>query len=608
MAVEFFLLFTCMSWIYWLAAYAWLRAFFRHERREDNSYQPPVSILKPVKNIDAQAYENFKSFCLQDYPQFEILFGVADPNDPVIPLIRRLQREFSRVSISLVVEAVHGANRKASMLHILSGKARYPVLAISDSDMRVTPDYLNRVVAPLADPQVGLVTCLYKGKMAQTFTAQLEALHMGVTFLPSVIVARKVLNMHFAMGATQVTRKSDLARIGGFAAIADYLADDYQLGSRIAESGMLVVLSDYVVNCVLGGTTFSEQWHREVRWSHCSRISRPFEYPGLILSFSTPLATILLLLSGLAWWGWSALAASILLRWALGYLITLRTDDPEARRWLLYLPVRDYLSCLVWCAGLVGRYVTWRGERFWLHSDGRLVPVSAKEPADAGSWLKNFVRAIDHFLIDYYQIYAFTQDEGCMLRISKAEADKDIQLSDGACIRSGDPILELHFWNERIPPMPEEGPNLAWALKFQRKARRSLQLLAQYLESNPDFDDVLAMSGDPPFASRLGSVNLTVMVRGWGFDLIPIHEGSGLLKGFAEFWVDVYAMGLLWAYNPASIERKRFQGMKREELWISRQTLMQKYGSSGVGPQVVGRPVTGFSHDEIRIVNEESGH
>jgi hypothetical protein len=251
--------------------------------------------------------------------------------------------------------------------------------------------------------------------------------------------------------------------------------------------------------------------------------------------------------------------------------------------------------------------VTWRGERFRLYSDGRLTPIHAQEQAETGSWLKNFVRAIDHFLIDYYQIYTFSQDEGCMLRISKAEAGKNLQLSDGAYIRSGDPILALHFWNERIPPMPETGPNLAWALKFQRKARRSLQLLAEYLENNLDLEDVVAMSGDPPFASRLGGVNLDDLVRGWGFDLILVHESAGLLRGFVEFWVDVYAMGLLWVYNPASMERKRFQGMKREELWISRQTLMHKYGSSGVGPQVVSQLATSLGPDEIRTIKEESG-
>jgi ceramide glucosyltransferase len=604
MAVELFLLLTVLSWIYWLAAYAWLRVFFRSISSEPGNYRPPVSILKPVKNIDAQAYDNFKSFCLQDYPQFEILFGVADADDPVIPLIQCLQGDFPELRIRLVVEPVHGANRKAAMLHILAGKARYPVLAISDSDMRVTPDYLRRVVAPLADPQVGLVTCLYKAKMAHTFTARLEALHMGVTFLPSVIVARKVLNMHFAMGATQVTRKRDLARIGGFAAIADYLADDYQLGSRIAASGMRVELSDYVVNCVLGSTTFSEQWHREVRWSHCSRISRPFEYPGLMLSFSTALATVLVLLSGFAWWAWLVLATSILLRWAVGYLVTLKTNDAESRRWLLYLPARDYLSALVWCAGLVGRYVTWRGERFRLHSDGRLIPMKAEDQAMREPLLKAFVRAIDHRLIDYYQIYSFTQDETCLLRISKGHAEIEIQLSDGVFVHPGDPILELHFWNERIPPMPVDGPDLAWALKFQRRSRRSLQLLAQYLENTPDLDDVVAMSGDPPFGSRLGSIDLRDVVRGWGFDVIPVPEGSGLWRGVVEFWTDVYAMGLMWAYNPASIERKRFQGIKHEEVWISRQTLMQKYGSQGIGPKVAKRVTIGYGVEEIQPVNK----
>jgi ceramide glucosyltransferase len=380
------LLLVLAGWIYWLVATALVCLFFRYRRRGldcglkspspgplSSHYEPPVSILKPVKGMDAQAYENFASFCLQDYPEFELLFGVADPADPVIPLVERLKRECPHLNIRLFIEGAFGPNRKASILHHLAAYASHEILVVSDSDMRVTPDYLQRVVAPLADPAIGMVTCPYRGAAALTFTARLEALHMGVTFLPSVLVARQLLAMRFALGATIVLRRSSLEQAGGFASVSAYLADDYQLAIRISDLGLRVVLSDYVVASVLGATRFVEQWNREVRWTRTHRANRPAEYPGLLLTFSAPLALVLALLAPADPLGWCLLVASIVLRWLLGWVITGSTGDSEARRWLIWLPVRDMLSAVVWCVGGLGRRIQWRGEEFSVAPDGRLI-------------------------------------------------------------------------------------------------------------------------------------------------------------------------------------------------------------------------------------------
>lgn len=370
-----FVLLIVASWLYWLIACWMVRVFFLSEPALAPDFTPPVSVLKPVRGLDFGAYHNFVSFCRQDYPDFEILFGVADPSDPAIAVIHRLQRDFPRRNIRLIVVPVTGANRKASLLHHLADLARHEVLVVSDSDMRVTPDYLRRVVAPLADAQTGLVTCPYKGALPLTLTARLEALHMGATFLPSVVVARRFLAMRFAMGATVALRRSDLARMGGFAAVADYLADDYQLGARIADLGLRVHLSDYVVVSVLGATTLQDQWQREVRWARCSRISRPVEYPGMLLTFSTPLALAWLLTRGLAFPAWLMLLISLLVRWLVAWLVTGYAGDEASRPWLVWLPVRDVLSALVWCTGSMGRRIVWRGEEFVLQEDGRMQPV-----------------------------------------------------------------------------------------------------------------------------------------------------------------------------------------------------------------------------------------
>lgn len=379
-----FLLFllTFVSWCYWIFACWCVRAFFRGPQKVTPDFTPPVSILKPVKGLDPQAYENFLTFVSQNYPQFEILFGVLDADDPAVPAIKRLQQEFSEPDIRLIIADPLGTNPKVSILHHLVKEARYEVLAISDSDMRVTPDYLLRVVAPLADPETGLVTCLYKGGEALNLTARLEALYVGGLFLPSVLVGRRYLAGRFALGATLVLRQSDLIAVGGFGAIADYLADDYELGARIGARGRRVHLSDCVPTTILGAESLRQFWDRQLRWAKCARVSRWREYPGFLVTFSTPLAMATATASRFAPWALATVGTSITLRWGAAWLISGHTNDRVLRRSLLWLPLSDLLVFSIWCAGSVGRRVAWRGQRFELTSDGQFriaKPTSLEE-------------------------------------------------------------------------------------------------------------------------------------------------------------------------------------------------------------------------------------
>ncbi|MGQ9778288.1 MAG: bacteriohopanetetrol glucosamine biosynthesis glycosyltransferase HpnI [Bacillota bacterium] len=367
------------GWTYWLLALSLMRKFFRSYIREEGDFLPPVSVLKPARGTDHEAYENLRSFCRQDYPHFELLVGVNDPEDPYVSLVERLKREFPQRTIRLVVTPPLGANRKVGILHRLAAEARYDILVISDSDTRVTPEYLRRVVAPLADERIGLVTCPYRGEEALSFPAVLEALYIGATFLPSVMVARYVLAMRFALGATVALRARDLEKIGGFASFADYLADDYQLGARLAATGLRVHLADYVVSCILGPTTWRDEWHREVRWARCSRLSRPWGYLGLPLTFSTPWALVFCLGYGWSFPGCAVLAGSLLLRWLVARGAADCLGDRTTRANLFWLPLRDLLTALVWVAGLWGRRVVWRGESFLLHRDGRMEPEMAAD-------------------------------------------------------------------------------------------------------------------------------------------------------------------------------------------------------------------------------------
>jgi ceramide glucosyltransferase len=203
---------------------------------------------------------------------------------------------------------------------------------------------------------------------------------MGTLFLPSVVVASRVFKLPFAMGSTVVLRRGDLQRMGGFGAIANYLADDHELGARIAELGLAVHLSGYVTSSVLGSTPFRELWQREVRWNRCIRVCGALAYGGLPITFPTPLALLLLAVSGFSLDGWLVVLFSLALRWLVAWMITGFTGDIQSRRWFGWLPLRDCLSLASWTAGLVGRQVAWRGEWYYLQSDGLMTRI----PAAAG--------------------------------------------------------------------------------------------------------------------------------------------------------------------------------------------------------------------------------
>ena len=367
-----FLSLTAASWVYWLVAAWCVEQFFREPQPQANPAPPPVSILKPVRGLDSEAYKNFASFMLQDYPEYEVLFGVTDPHDPALEVITRLQREFPKRRIRVFVATPRGANDKVSVLCHLAQMACYDTLVICDSDMRVTPDYLRRMCAPLQDPAVGLVTCLYRGTQAETLTAKLEAQYISTTFLPSVLVGRNYLHMRFALGASNALRREQLRQIGGFEALANYLADDYQLGAKVAATGHRVHLSDYMAQSILGPTTFREQWNREIRWAKCLRVSRPLEYPVLLFTLPTPMALLTAATMGFSPLGLGILATSLALRWLVGWHISHRSHDDLYRSSWYLLPLRDVLTYLIWCAASVGRQVTWRGRRFALRKGGFL--------------------------------------------------------------------------------------------------------------------------------------------------------------------------------------------------------------------------------------------
>jgi ceramide glucosyltransferase len=343
------------------------------------SQLPPVSILKPLKGVDPEIWESFCSHCEQDYPQFQLIFGVSDPADPAIEVVRKLQANFPNVPIELIVcNRVLGTNIKVSNLVQMLPAARHKLLLVNDSDIRVPSDYLRKAIAPLADASVGLVTCLYRAVAGPTLGSRLEALGIGTDFVPGVLSARFLeRGLHFGLGSTLAFRRRDLEAIGGFEALLDYLADDYELGRRISATGKRVELSAATVTTFLPAYTLRQFFRHQLRWSRAIRDARRWGYAGLLFTFGLPWALVTLLAAHGAAWAWLLFALTFAVRLAVGFVAAMAVlHDQQLFRNILLLPLRDLIAPLVWAASLMGNRIHWRGDSFVL-KDGKLTRTIA---------------------------------------------------------------------------------------------------------------------------------------------------------------------------------------------------------------------------------------
>jgi len=376
--------------VYYVIAFVAGLLWFADRRRQRAlglDYTPPATIFKPVRGADPEAYENFASFLRQDYPEYQIIFGLREESDPAAPIIRRLMADFPERDVELVISSGEfGHNAKVSNLQNMYAKAKHDVLLIADSDIRVGPDYLRRVVAPLrpqADPQVGpqvgMVTCLYRGTNAKTFAGLLENIGVSSTFAPDVCSARALQGVKFAFGSTIAMRRQTLERMGGFPALADYLADDFLLGSHAAKEGLEVVLSDCVVEHVSAPDTFAATLRHQLRWARTVRVSRPWGYRGMILTHGVAtslMATLACGFSGFALW---LLAVTILARFLPLFVVGVYgLKDRALARYFWLAPIRDLIAFGVWGAGLVGDEIEWRGMKFRVTPGGKLAPVDVE--------------------------------------------------------------------------------------------------------------------------------------------------------------------------------------------------------------------------------------
>jgi len=348
----------------------------RRERAHPGEW-PSLSVLKPLQGADRELYEALRSHCLQDYPQFEILFGITEATDPAANLVRKLIKEFPQRKLKLVnCDQRLGANGKVSSLAQLARLAEHEILLVNDSDIRVGPDYLRTIASELEPKDTGMVTCLYRGLAAPTLASRLEALTISTDFIPGVLAADLIeRGLHFGLGSTLAFRRRELQAIGGFEAIVDYLADDYELGRRIGERGFQVQLSSAVVETHIPGYNLGEFVSHQLRWARTIRASRPGGYAGLLLTFTLPWAVAALVFARGSRWAWFLLAAALLARLAVA-VTTSRFIVEDRKTWhsLWLLPLRDFVVVLVWIGGLVGNQVVWRGKKFSLEG-GKLRPL-----------------------------------------------------------------------------------------------------------------------------------------------------------------------------------------------------------------------------------------
>jgi ceramide glucosyltransferase len=374
---------------YFLSALG-LASFLSDKRRELNqpplpaSQLPPVSILKPLKGVDPEIWESLCSHCEQEYPEFQLIFGVGDPGDPAIEVVRKLQAKYPRLPIELIVcDRVLGANIKVSNLVQMLPAASHEILLVNDSDIHVPADYLRKAIAPLADASVGLVTCLYRGVAGPTLGSRLEALGISTDFVPGVLSARFLeKGLHFGLGSTLAFRRRDLESIGGFEAFLDYLADDYELGRRIALTGKKVELSTATVVTFLPAYTLRQFFRHQLRWSRTIRDARRLGYAGLLFTFGLPWALATLITAQAAAWAWALLALTFAVRLGIGFVAAevvlhdRKIFRSDALRNILLLPLRDLMAPLVWAASFMGNRIHWRGDSFLL-KDGKLIRTSA---------------------------------------------------------------------------------------------------------------------------------------------------------------------------------------------------------------------------------------
>jgi ceramide glucosyltransferase len=363
---------------YLISLYSAWGFFHRRSGPPKSEFTPPVSNLKPIRGVDPDAYENFASFCRQDYPDYELLFCVGERDDPVVPILEKLARDFPERKITVLFgTSGNAANDKVAKLARLVSEARNEVVVISDSDVRARPDYLRTVVAPLANPKVGAVTCFYVPTEEKTLAESLQTIGMVSDFYAGILVARQLDGVKFALGPTIATTRTRLAGFGGYKAIENQPGDDLLVGRLIAEQGYEVELLPYTILTVADYGSMPDLLHKRMRWVVVMRHMRPWGHLGLLFTQGLPWSLAAIAIQPTAAVAVAYLGAYLGLRLAMTWLIGVRgLDDRALWKKLWLIPVWDALAFFIWLFSFVRSSIRWRGGEYYIR-DGQLVPVTA---------------------------------------------------------------------------------------------------------------------------------------------------------------------------------------------------------------------------------------
>ena len=370
-----------IPFIYYLIALFSAWQFFRRRTpsvTSDPNFTPPVSILKPVRGLDPDAYENFASFCKQDYPEYELLFCVGADDDLVIPVLHKVVADFPQRRIRVLFgSGGRGSNDKVVKLARLVSEAQHEVIVINDSDVRVQPDYLRTIVAPLANPKVGAVTCFYVPTEEKTLAESLQTIGMSSDFYPGILVARQLDGVKFALGPTIATTRTRLAGFGGYGAIENRPADDLLVGRLIAEQGFEVELLPYTISTVADYGSMRDLLHKRLRWIVVMRHLRPWGHFGLLLTQGLPWSLAAVAIAPSAAIAFAYLSTYLVLRFAMTWIVGiwgLKHDSLWKKLWLI--PLWDAVAFLIWLTSFARNSIRWRDGEYYIR-DGRLVPVTS---------------------------------------------------------------------------------------------------------------------------------------------------------------------------------------------------------------------------------------
>jgi ceramide glucosyltransferase len=367
---------------YFVAIFAAIR-FFRRERvKALPDFKPPISVLKPVHGVDFGTYENFASFCRQNYPDYEILFCVNELCDAAVPVIKKIMAEFPKRRIRVLSGAPQfGANRKVNNLALLAKEAQHEILVQSDADVRVGPNYLREIAAPFRNPDVGVVSCFYRAIAQPNLGAEMEAVGAASDFFAGALVADWKEGVTFALGASVATTKTWLAKIGGYESLADLLADDYEIGNRVHKAGAKVLLSREAVWTMYPAQSLRGFWQHQVRWSRTVRIVRPMSFLALIVTHGLFWAVLAAFVAPTAWIALAYLIGYLVLRFVMAWVVGVwGVNDDVLRRKLWLLPLRDAIHFVVWLAGFASNRVTWAGVEYEIKG-GKMTPLTPNNPA-----------------------------------------------------------------------------------------------------------------------------------------------------------------------------------------------------------------------------------